>query len=99
MVERRGRATHARLNPSPLSCLASGTAAMLGDIRKHPEGGFTTSRWKALMIKTLRTIAFVTAALASPAFAQEKPAPHKPAHALQQKHKTKKQKQKPAIVV
>ena len=51
------------------------------------------------MIKTLRTIAIVTAALASPAFAQEKPAPHKPAHALRHYRGTYNQVQEPAIVV
>jgi hypothetical protein len=46
------------------------------------EEGFTTLRWKTLMIKTLSIVAVMTAALASPTFAQDASSPEKPAHAL-----------------
>ena len=56
------------------------------------------------MIKTLSTIALVTAALASPVFAQDSPvfsqdnvAPQKPAHALRHYRSTFNQVQEPAF--
>lgn len=52
-----------------------------------------------MMIKTLSAVAIVTAALASPALAQEQPAPHKPVHALRHYRGSYNQVQEPAIVV
>jgi hypothetical protein len=51
------------------------------------------------MIKTLSTVVIVSAVLASPAFAQEKLAPHKPVHALRHYRGTYNQVQEPAIIV
>jgi len=50
------------------------------------------------MIKTLSAVAIVTAALASPVFAQDEAAPHKPTHALRHYRSTYNQVQSPAFV-
>jgi hypothetical protein len=52
-----------------------------------------------MMIKTLSAVAIVTAALSSPVFAQDKPAPEKPIHALHHYRGAYNQVQEPAIVV
>jgi hypothetical protein len=49
------------------------------------------------MIKTLSAVAVVTAALASPVFAQETTAPHKPVHALHHYRSSYNQVQEPAF--
>jgi nucleoside-specific outer membrane channel protein Tsx len=62
--------------------------------------GFT-AQWKSLMnMKTLSAIALVTAALSSPAFAQDDnaAAPQKPAHALRHYRSSYNQVQGPAFV-
>ena len=50
------------------------------------------------MIKTLSTVAILTAVLATPVFAQDEAAPHKTAHALRHYRGTYNQVQEPAIV-
>jgi hypothetical protein len=51
------------------------------------------------MIKTLSTVAVLTAVLASPVFAQDEAAPHKPVHALRQQYRgVYNQVTEPAIV-
>jgi hypothetical protein len=64
------------------------------------EEGFTT-QWKTLMnIKTLSVIALVTAAVTTPAFAQDVDGPvsHKSAHALRHYRSTYNQVQGPDFV-
>ena len=51
------------------------------------------------MIKTLSTVAILTAVFASPVFAQDEAAPHRPAHALRHYRGTYNQVQEPAIVI
>jgi hypothetical protein len=51
-----------------------------------------------IMIRTLSAVALVTAALASPVFAQEDAAPQKPAHALKHYRGSYNQVQEPAFV-
>jgi hypothetical protein len=51
-----------------------------------------------MMIKTLSAVAIVTAALASPVFAQDRPVTQKPAHALRHYRGTYNQVQEPAFV-
>ncbi len=50
------------------------------------------------MIKTLSTVAILTAVLASPVFAQDEAAPHKTVHALRHYRGTYNQATEPAIV-
>jgi hypothetical protein len=50
------------------------------------------------MIKTLSAVAIVTAALASPVYAQDEAAPHKPTHALRHYRGSYNQAPEPAIV-
>ena len=50
------------------------------------------------MIKTLSAVAIVTAVLASPVFAQDEAAPHKPTHALRHYRGSYNQAPEPAIV-
>jgi hypothetical protein len=50
-----------------------------------------------MMIKTLSAVALVTAALASPVFAQDDTAPQKPAHALHHYRGTYNQVQQPGF--
>lgn len=52
-----------------------------------------------MTIKALTAVAIVTAALASPAFAQDESAPQRPAHALRHYRSTYNQVQGPAFVV
>ena len=52
-----------------------------------------------MTIKALTAVAIVTAALASPAFAQDESAPQKPAHALRHYRSTYNQVQAPEFVV
>ena len=51
------------------------------------------------MIKTLSTVAIVTAVIASPAFAQERSTPHKPVRALHHYRGTYNEVQDPTIAV
>lgn len=51
-----------------------------------------------MMIKTLSAVAIVTAALASPVFAQDNTAPQKPVHALRHYRGAYNQVQEPAFV-
>ena len=51
-----------------------------------------------MTIKALTAVAIVTAALASPAFAQDESAPQKPVHALKHYRSTYDQVQSPALV-
>jgi hypothetical protein len=50
------------------------------------------------MIKTLSTVAILTAVLASPVFAQDEAAPHKTAHALRHYRGTYNQVPEPGVV-
>ena len=51
------------------------------------------------MIKTLSTVAILTAVLASPVFAQDEATPHKPVHVLRHYRGTYNQVSEPAIVM
>jgi hypothetical protein len=51
------------------------------------------------MIKTLSTAAILTAVLASPVFAQDESASHKPVHALRHYRGSYNQVQEPTIVI